>query len=72
MPSLVASVKDVGLLLATFGDTTDLTILRQGANDERTVDAFVQDGLVICSCCPLVCIADWQCHDIDGIALQTT
>ncbi|OCF61664.1 cyclin-dependent protein kinase inhibitor [Kwoniella mangroviensis CBS 10435] len=44
VPSLVASVKDAGLLLATFGDTQDITSLRQGASDGRTIDAFVIDG----------------------------
>ncbi|WVW86581.1 hypothetical protein I302_108631 [Kwoniella bestiolae CBS 10118] len=46
VPSLVASVKDAGLLLATFGDSTDITSLRQGASDGRTVDAFVIDGIM--------------------------
>ena len=44
MPSLVASVKDVGLLLAAFGEPADISTLRQGATDGRTVDAFVLDG----------------------------
>ncbi|WWC73402.1 uncharacterized protein I206_107369 [Kwoniella pini CBS 10737] len=44
VPSLVASVKDAGLLLATFGDLPDINALRQGASDGRTVDAFVIDG----------------------------
>ena len=44
VPSLVASVKDAGLLLATFGQLGDVTALRQGASDGRTVDAFVIDG----------------------------
>lgn len=44
MPSLVASVKDVGLLLATFGDQGDIASLRSGASDGRTIDAFVIDG----------------------------
>ncbi|WVQ75263.1 hypothetical protein IAR50_004876 [Cryptococcus sp. DSM 104548] len=46
VPSLVASVKDAGLLLATFGDQTDIGVLRQGASDGRTVDAFVIDGIM--------------------------
>ncbi|WRT69382.1 uncharacterized protein IL334_006366 [Kwoniella shivajii] len=46
VPSLVASVKDAGLLLATFGDSQDVTALRQGASDGRTVDAFVIDGIM--------------------------
>ncbi|WWC93120.1 uncharacterized protein L201_008087 [Kwoniella dendrophila CBS 6074] len=46
VPSLVASVKDAGLLLATFGDNQDMTSLRQGASDGRTVDAFVIDGIM--------------------------
>jgi CDK inhibitor PHO81 len=41
---LVASVKDAGLLLATFGDSADITSLRLGASDGRQVDAFVIDG----------------------------
>ncbi|WVF68862.1 hypothetical protein IAT40_003635 [Kwoniella sp. CBS 6097] len=44
VPSLVASVKDAGLLLATFGDASDIAALKQGASDGRTVDAFVIDG----------------------------
>ena len=44
VPSLVASVKDVGLLLATFGASGDVGALRVGAADGRTVDAFVIDG----------------------------
>lgn len=44
VPSLVASVKDVGLLLAAFGDPSDVATLRSGASDGRTVDAFVIDG----------------------------
>ena len=44
MPSLVASVKDAGLLLATFGSGDDVTKLRSGTADGRTVDAFVIDG----------------------------
>ena len=44
VPSLVASVKDAGLLLATFGQPSDVSVLRQGASDGRTVDAFVIDG----------------------------
>ncbi|KAK8849399.1 hypothetical protein IAR55_004731 [Kwoniella newhampshirensis] len=46
VPSLVASVKDAGLLLATFGDSSDIATLRQGASDGRTVDAFVIDGIM--------------------------
>ncbi|WWC65563.1 uncharacterized protein I303_108181 [Kwoniella dejecticola CBS 10117] len=46
VPSLVASVKDAGLLLATFGDNQDISALRQGASDGRTVDAFVIDGIM--------------------------
>nr|XP_031857790.1 uncharacterized protein CI109_006812 [Kwoniella shandongensis]KAA5524862.1 hypothetical protein CI109_006812 [Kwoniella shandongensis] len=46
VPSLVASVKDAGLLLATFGDNADVATLRQGASDGRTVDAFVIDGIM--------------------------
>lgn len=44
VPSLVASVKDAGLLLATCGDATTTAVLKQGASDGRTVDAFVHDG----------------------------
>ncbi len=44
VPSLVASVKDAGLLLATFGQVGHVSALRQGASDGRTVDAFVLDG----------------------------
>lgn len=44
VPSLVASVKDAGLLLATFGDAADIASLRLGASDGRQVDAFVIDG----------------------------
>ncbi|ORX38043.1 hypothetical protein BD324DRAFT_650577 [Kockovaella imperatae] len=44
VPSLVASVKDAGLLLATFGDPTHVAALRAGAADGRTVDAFVAEG----------------------------
>lgn len=44
VPSLVASVKDAGLLLATSGDAGAIATLRQGASDGRTVDAFVVDG----------------------------
>ncbi|RXK38872.1 hypothetical protein M231_03821 [Tremella mesenterica] len=44
VPSLVASVKDAGLLLAAFGETDDVNSMRQGASDGRTVDAFVIDG----------------------------
>lgn len=40
VPSLVASVKDAGLLLAAFGNEADVAGLRQGASDGRTVDAF--------------------------------
>ncbi|WOO79827.1 Ankyrin repeat protein nuc-2 [Vanrija pseudolonga] len=46
VPSLVASVKDAGLLLAGFGQESDLTKLRQGASDGRTVDAFCSDGIM--------------------------
>jgi CDK inhibitor PHO81 len=44
VPSLVASVKDAGLLLAAFGDAGDVAVLRVGAVDGRTVDAFLIDG----------------------------
>ena len=44
VPSLVASVKDAGLLLAAFGPSGELSSLRAGASDGRTVDAFVVDG----------------------------
>lgn len=44
VPSLVASVKDAGLLLATFGQSEDVSKLRTGTADGRTVDAFVIDG----------------------------
>lgn len=44
VPSLVASVKDAGLLLATCGDSHAIAILKQGASDGRMVDAFVHDG----------------------------
>lgn len=46
VPSLVLSVKDAGLLLATFGKPADVNALRQGAamGDGRTVDAFLIDG----------------------------
>jgi CDK inhibitor PHO81 len=44
VPSLVASVKDAGLLLVAFGDPSDISSLRQGVSDGRTVDAFVMDG----------------------------
>lgn len=46
VPSLVASVKDAGLLLATFGSVEDVGKLRTGTADGRTVDAFVIDGYV--------------------------
>ena len=46
VPSLVASVKDAGLLLATCGDAAAIAVLKQGASDGRTVDAFVHDGYV--------------------------
>lgn len=46
VPSLVASVKDAGLLLASFGDSVHLNALRAGASDGRTIDAFVVDGWV--------------------------
>jgi len=42
----VASVKDAGLLLATFGSVEDVGKLRTGTADGRTVDAFVIDGCV--------------------------
>jgi CDK inhibitor PHO81 len=44
VPSLLASVKDAGLLLAAFGDKSHISALRAGASDGRTVDAFVNDG----------------------------
>jgi CDK inhibitor PHO81 len=44
VPSLVASVKDAGLLLATFGDDPDIAGLRQGSGDGRTVDAYCTNG----------------------------
>lgn len=44
VPSLVASVKDAGLLLAAFGEPADIGVLRQGADDGRTIDAFVLEG----------------------------
>jgi CDK inhibitor PHO81 len=44
VPSLVASVKDAGLLLATFGSGEDVSKLRTGTADGRTVDAFLIDG----------------------------
>jgi CDK inhibitor PHO81 len=44
VPSLVASVKDAGLLLAAFGNEADVAGLRQGASDGRTVDAFCSNG----------------------------
>ena len=44
VPSLVASVKDAGLLLAAFGEPADISVLRQGADDGRTIDAFVLEG----------------------------
>ncbi|KAL7424836.1 phosphate system positive regulatory protein pho81 [Cryptotrichosporon argae] len=46
VPSLVASVKDAGLLLAAFGEAADVGALRAGASDGRTVDAFVSDGIM--------------------------
>jgi len=46
VPSLVASVKDAGLLLASFGDAGHVGSLRAGASDGRTVDAFVVDGIM--------------------------
>jgi len=46
VPSLVASVKDAGLLLATFGSVEDVGKLRTGTADGRTVDAFVIDGIM--------------------------
>jgi hypothetical protein len=46
VPSLVASVKDAGLLLASFGDVGHVSSLRAGASDGRTVDAFVVDGIM--------------------------
>ena len=42
----MASVKDAGLLLATFGSVEDVVKLRTGTADGRTVDAFVIDGCV--------------------------
>lgn len=44
VPSLVASVKDAGLLLAAFGEPADIGVLRQDADDGRTIDAFVLEG----------------------------
>lgn len=45
VPSLVASVKDAGLLLAGFGNDTDIAGLRQGGGgDGRTVDAYCTKG----------------------------
>lgn len=44
VPSLVASVKDAGLLLAAFGNDADVSGLRLGASDGRTVDAFCSNG----------------------------
>ena len=46
VPSLVASVKDAGLLLATFGNEEDINHLRLGASDGRTVDAFSSHGIM--------------------------
>lgn len=46
VPSLVASVKDAGLLLATFGNEDDINHLRLGASDGRTVDAFSSHGIM--------------------------
>jgi hypothetical protein len=33
-----------GLLLSAFGDAGDITRLRSGGADGRTVDAFIVDG----------------------------
>lgn len=46
VPSLVSSVKDAGLLLATFGNEADLAGLRQGTSDGRTVDAYCANGIM--------------------------
>ncbi|WVR08341.1 hypothetical protein IAU60_005394 [Kwoniella sp. DSM 27419] len=46
VPSLVSSVKDAGLLLATFGEGSDVAALKVGASDGRTVDAFVMNGIM--------------------------
>jgi CDK inhibitor PHO81 len=44
VPSLVASVKDAGLLLAAFGDERDTTTLRSPGADGRMADALIMDG----------------------------
>jgi hypothetical protein len=64
VPSLVASVKDAGLLLATFGSVEDVGKLRTGTADGRTVDAFVIDGYVYSLVSyPHVINIDAQYHD---------
>ena len=44
VPSLVQSVKDAGLILATFGRPRDVAILRAGTADGPTIDAYAIDG----------------------------
>ncbi|BEI86688.1 hypothetical protein CcaverHIS002_0700340 [Cutaneotrichosporon cavernicola] len=46
VPSLVASVKDAGLLLAAFGNDQVVAGLRQGSGDGRTVDAYCTNGIM--------------------------
>jgi hypothetical protein len=68
VPSLVASVKDAGLLLATFGSVEDVGKLRTGTADGRTVDAFVIDGYVYSLLSLSVrIITDAQYHDSHNI-----
>ena len=70
----MASVKDAGLLLATFGSVEDVGKLRTGTADGRTVDAFVIDGYVHSLLLHPETVTDAQYHDshyIDRLCIET-
>ncbi|KAK4689310.1 CDK inhibitor PHO81, partial [Tremellales sp. Uapishka_1] len=46
VPSLVASVKDAGLLLAVFGDEAEVSAVQSSSVEGRKIDAVVIDGVI--------------------------